>query len=229
MGGVGIVRRNVPAPLTFFCDFEVDVAEASLRDTNRSFCCEMSGHLDALIRGSDPALYVITAQHATERSGCVAGFVTQCSIYPERLLVCLSLVNHTYAVAVAADALAVHLLSGADDDLARRFGELTGDRVDKFAGLEIKTASCGAPVLGGDRPWVAGFTRDVHPFGDHVGFVIEPSESGGPTIDESLRVGSIDLHAAHPADEIRDREGARRSGHVTGGEETAVTAVTIDL
>lgn len=165
----------------------------------------MTRHLTALIEGANPSLYVVTARDSTERSGCVVGFVTQCSIYPERLLVCLSRLNHTFDVAMRSSALAVHLLSGSDDDLARRFGESTGDEVDKFADIEVATTSCGAPLLLGNRPWVAGVICDVHPLGDHVGFVIEPSESGGGTVTESLRIGSIDLDAGHRSSEIQGR------------------------
>ena len=58
------------------------------------------------------ALTVVTTVAVDgERSGCLAGFVTQCSIEPPRFLVCISKVNHTGGVVARAQALAVHLLA----------------------------------------------------------------------------------------------------------------------
>jgi flavin reductase (DIM6/NTAB) family NADH-FMN oxidoreductase RutF len=150
----------------------------------------------------NPALYVVTVSDGQEQSGCVVGFATQCSIYPERFLVCLSKLNHTYEVASRAPALAIHLLTEADEDLAHRFGELSGDDANKFVGLEITYGACGAPVLRGARPWIAGPLVLTVDFGDHVGFVIEPTESGGTNAAGALRSESIDLDAAHPPSEI---------------------------
>ena len=41
--------------------------------------------------------FVVTVREDlyAEMSGCLAGFVTQCSIYPLNFLVCISKVNHT--------------------------------------------------------------------------------------------------------------------------------------
>jgi len=161
----------------------------------------VTGHLADFNRGSELPLYVVTAQHESDRAGCVVGFVTQCSIYPERLVACLSIVNHTFEIASQSGALCVHLLSATDVELAHRFGERTGDVVDKFDGLEVKRTRHGAPLLPGDHHWVAGPICDVHSFGDHVGFVIEPEESGGRLVDEPLTTGSIHLDAAHPPEQ----------------------------
>ncbi len=48
----------------------------------------------------DYPYYVVTVRSPdAEMSGCLAGFVTQCSIDPPNFLVCISKVNHTLAVA----------------------------------------------------------------------------------------------------------------------------------
>jgi flavin reductase (DIM6/NTAB) family NADH-FMN oxidoreductase RutF len=85
----------------------------------------------------DYPYFVVTA--LTEEGalgGCLAGFVTQCSVDPPNFLVCISKVNHTYAIAEGSAAMGLHLLGTDQEELARRFGEETGDRVDKFAGLD---------------------------------------------------------------------------------------------
>jgi flavin reductase (DIM6/NTAB) family NADH-FMN oxidoreductase RutF len=48
----------------------------------------------------DYPYYVVTVRSPdADMSGCLAGFVTQCSIDPPNFLVCISKVNHTLAVA----------------------------------------------------------------------------------------------------------------------------------
>jgi flavin reductase (DIM6/NTAB) family NADH-FMN oxidoreductase RutF len=59
-------------------------------------------------------------------SGCLAGFVTQCSISPPNFLVCISKVNHTLVVAQHSSGMGLHLLGADQVDLARLFGEETG-------------------------------------------------------------------------------------------------------
>ena len=69
----------------------------------------------------------------SERSGCLIGFATQCSVDPPRFLVCLSRHNHTCARRRRAPSvLVVHLVPSDAKDLAELFGEETGDEVDKF-------------------------------------------------------------------------------------------------
>jgi hypothetical protein len=105
---------------------------------------------DRFISHLNTALVIVTAAALPddavgafeyERSGCVVGFVTQASIDPWRLLVCLSPANHTCGVAARASHLAVHLIPHDRFDLARLFGELTGDDVNKFTRLQMALGS----------------------------------------------------------------------------------------
>ena len=68
---------------------------------------------EPLVNATDYPLYVVTAAADGQRSGCMAGFVTQSSLQPIRFLICISRVNHTFAVADKSEGLALHLL-GAD-------------------------------------------------------------------------------------------------------------------
>src|ERR1700728_3923 len=82
----------------------------------------------------DYPLYVVTVRSSdADMSGCLAGFVTQCSIAPPHFLVCISKANHTLAVAERSSGMGLHLLGEDQVELARVFGEETGDLVDKFA------------------------------------------------------------------------------------------------
>lgn len=83
----------------------------------------------------DNPLIVVTTAEGHERAGCLVGFHAQSSISPGRYCVWLSKANHTYRVGLRATHLAVHFLTSGDLALAERFGTLTGDETDKFAGL----------------------------------------------------------------------------------------------
>ena len=96
----------------------------------------------------DYPFYVVTARSPDgDMSGCLAGFVTQCSIDPPNFLVCISKRNHTLPVAERATGMGLHLLGEDQEDMARLFGEETGDLVDKFAAVDWRLGSTGAPLL----------------------------------------------------------------------------------
>jgi flavin reductase (DIM6/NTAB) family NADH-FMN oxidoreductase RutF len=147
---------------------------------------------DALTRfteGLDYPVYVVTAGADDGPAGCLVGFATQVSIDPPRLLVCLSVQNHTYAVARAATHLGVHVLDPGRRELAELFGGSTGDRVDKFDRCRWHLGPQGVPVLDDCERWLVGRVLDRLELGDHVGFVLEP------VADSSAAAGS----SAEPA------------------------------
>src|SRR5689334_4121659 len=107
----------------------------------------MSEAFADLVGSLDPALVIVTTALDGERAGCLVGFHAQSSIDPARYCAWLSKANHTYRVAQRSTHFAVHLLSAADAELAKRFGTLSGDEVDKFAGLDFTEGDGGVPLL----------------------------------------------------------------------------------
>ncbi len=130
---------------------------------------------EQLMSSVDQPMYVLTAFDGTERSGCLVGFAAQASIRPPRFMVMISKENHTYGVATAAPAVVVHLLRAGDEAIAERFGELTGDDVDKFDGLDVIEGPARAPVLVG-LDWFAGRVLRTLDCGDHVGLLLAPHD-----------------------------------------------------
>lgn len=131
---------------------------------------ELNAFTDAL----DCPLYVVTAEAAGERAGCLVGFGSQCSIRPPRFMVWLSRANRTYRVADRADRLAVHVLAHDQEHLARLFGGETGDHTDKFARTAWHRGPGGAPVIDGAPAWFVGRVESRVEGGDHVGFLLAP-------------------------------------------------------
>ena len=77
----------------------------------------------------DYPLYIVTTAAADdrERSGCLIGFATQCSIHPPRFLACISKKNHTFGVIQRASVVAVHVAETKHEHLAKLFGGESGD------------------------------------------------------------------------------------------------------
>ncbi|MET9887777.1 flavin reductase family protein [Streptomyces sp. NPDC006430] len=147
-------------------------------------------------------MYVVTVEAAGERAGCLVGFASQCSIRPPRFMVWLSKLNHTFDVARSASHLAVHVLGRDQRALAELFGGETGERVDKFAQVAWRHSSDGSPVLTGACAWFVGGIEGQVQGGDHVGFLLAPTEQS-PPLDcrpALLRYSDVkDLEPGHPA------------------------------
>jgi flavin reductase (DIM6/NTAB) family NADH-FMN oxidoreductase RutF len=155
--------------------------------------------LKDLLGELDPPMFLLTVAHGGERSGCLIGFASQVSIDPPRFLACVSKVNHTFTVAMASEHAAVHVAPDDDLDLARLFGEETGDDVDKFAHCDWFDGPEGQPIVAGVPGWFVGRVRERHDFGDHVGLLLDPVAVSG-TGEGHLTFEEVkDLEAGHPA------------------------------
>jgi len=146
-----------------------------------------------------PLAVVTTTADDGTRSGCLVGFLTQCSIEPPRFLVCISKVNHTFEVLDRAEVVALHLLGADQDDTASLFGETTGDRVDKFDHVAWHQGPRGVPVLDDCAAWLALAVVDRIDVGDHVAVVTRPI-GGGPGTGGGLLTSASapPLAAGHP-------------------------------
>jgi flavin reductase (DIM6/NTAB) family NADH-FMN oxidoreductase RutF len=142
----------------------------------------------------DPALIVVTAAAGSERGGCLVGFHAQSSIDPPRYSVWLSKANHTYRIALRSTHLGIHFLSEQDMEWAELFGTHTGDEIDKFAHLNVRSGPGRIPVLS-DCPHrlTARITALLDERGDHLCIATElvDATDGGPF--SPLRLS----HAAH--------------------------------
>lgn len=148
-------------------------------------------------------MVVITAFDGRERSGCLAGFHTQCSIDPQRWLACISNANHTAGVAAGSEWLAVHFLRNDQHALAELFGGVTGDAIaphEKFEACAWRPGPGGVPLLAGcDR--ITGRVLSRVDVGDHVAHLLDVVEivmehAPAPQLG-SRDVG--DIQPGHPA------------------------------
>jgi flavin reductase (DIM6/NTAB) family NADH-FMN oxidoreductase RutF len=162
----------------------------------------VDGDLDPFLAGLDYPMFIVTAVHRETgtRAGCLVGFTTQCSLEPDRFLVCLSQNNYTYRVAMHADVLAVHGLDPAQRELAALFGARTGDEVDKFAQCSWRPGPSGVPILTDCPRHFVGEVLDRFPLGNHTGFLLRPCEAVGDSARPPLTFAQVrDLDAGHAA------------------------------
>ncbi len=149
----------------------------------------------------DQPSYVVTAADRGERAGCLVGFATQCSIDPSHYLVLLSKQNRTYEVAQRSDLLVVHVLRASDRDLARHFGEQTGDETDKLRDVDWSPGPGRVPVLAG-VDWFAGRIQQRFDCGDHVAHLLAVLPEGRATSTDAPQLGFQavqDLDPGHDA------------------------------
>jgi flavin reductase (DIM6/NTAB) family NADH-FMN oxidoreductase RutF len=151
---------------------------------------------------ADYSLQVVTTTSASgEPSGCVVGFITQCSIAPPRLLVCISKVNHTYFASESSDAVAVHLIGRDQIQLASLFAEESGDTVDKFSQCAWHYGITGSPVLSECAAWLETVIISRTSVGDHEALLVRPVAGGPGTYQSVLTIqGAPKFRPGHPAD-----------------------------
>jgi flavin reductase (DIM6/NTAB) family NADH-FMN oxidoreductase RutF len=159
-----------------------------------------SDEFGSFVAGLDYPMFVVTAAAGERRAGCLVGFTTQVSIDPPRLLVCLSERNHTFGVAQDARLLAIHVLEPGQHDLAELFGSSTGDEVDKFASCTWHAGPEGLPMLDACPRRLVGRVLDTLPFGDHVGFLLQPLSGHEGPVEQGLTYQQVrDLDPGHDA------------------------------
>lgn len=162
---------------------------------------EQRPDLSAYVDRVEYPYHVVTVRGPdADMSGCLAGFVTRCSIDPPHFLVCISKENHTFGVASRSSGMAIHLLGTDQVELARLFGEETGDVVDKFSRCDWRLGMTGAPLLVESAASVEGHVLGHFSAGDHEAFVLRAARSvaGSHTGLLTLRTAPT-FEPGHPA------------------------------
>ncbi|GAA3822669.1 flavin reductase family protein [Nocardioides panacisoli] len=156
-----------------------------------------------LVASADPPLVVVTTAAAGEQSGCLVGFHAQSSIEPERYSVWLSKANHTYRVALRSAYFGLHFLTADDLAVAEHFGTLSGEDVDKFAGVDVEVDQHGVPLLTAcPHRMLLARTAILDDGGDHVCLTTRVLLAQSSGRFRPLRVSAAaHLDAGHDADE----------------------------
>jgi len=124
------------------------------------------------------AVFVVTGAAGEKTAGMTACWVSRVSHRPPLFAVAIHHGSHTRDVVAAGGCFCIHILCRDQVDLARRFGSVSGQQVDKLAGIPWRRGESGAPVLEGVLAYLD--CRVVHQFevGDHTLFVGELVDEG---------------------------------------------------
>jgi flavin reductase (DIM6/NTAB) family NADH-FMN oxidoreductase RutF len=120
-------------------------------------------------------LWLVTARAGGRRGGLIATFVSEASIVSDlpRVLVGLAKQHHTWGLVEESGALALHLLGEENLELVWRFGLQSGRDVDKFAGLNVRTAVTGSPLLDAAIGWLECRVETSLDVGDRTIYLAE--------------------------------------------------------
>ncbi len=131
--------------------------------------------INQLIKSLGREVWVVTADHAGQRNGLLATFVSPISIVPEipRFAVALSKLHQTWTLVEGSGALAVHLLTADQADLAFRFGTQTGREVDKFQDVPTHSGITGSPLLSEAKGWLDCRVEARFDTGDRTLYIVE--------------------------------------------------------
>lgn len=112
--------------------------------------------IQQIFRTLDRELWVVTAQAGGRRGGLIATTVSQASIVPDmpRVLVGIAMQHHTWRLIEESRAFTLHLLRGEQLDWVWQFGSQSGRDADKFAGLSVRAAASGSPLLPDALAWL---------------------------------------------------------------------------
>ncbi|MCJ0905891.1 flavin reductase family protein [Rhodococcus sp. ARC_M6] len=152
----------------------------------------VSSAFDKIVGLLDYPMFVVTTRAGGKQSGCLVGFASQISITPQRFLVGLSKNNRTYRTALSAEYLAVHLLPSRRGDIAKLFGESTGDDIDKFAHCTWHRGPHELPILEDAAAWFVGRIIERIDMGDHVAFLLDPETGFAPEeLDDAITYSDV--------------------------------------
>lgn len=128
---------------------------------------------DIAFAGLVHGVYVVTTRVKDTINGMTASWVSQVSLSPLLLMVSIAPPRYTHDLVKESRIFAVNVLTRDQVDLGKRFGYKSGRKVDKFAGLEHRTAKTGAPILPQAYAYFDLKLVDMFPAGDHTLFVGE--------------------------------------------------------
>ena len=140
----------------------------------------MSSDVGSVFRRLNPEVWILTATDGTRPGGLVSTTVAQASIAPDipRITVGIAKQHATWPLIEAAGAFAAHLIDEPLLDWVWRFGLQSGRDVDKFDGLELRTARAGVPVLDAALAWIECRVETRFDTGDRTLYLAEVIDGG---------------------------------------------------
>ena len=134
--------------------------------------------IKSVLGSKDYEINVITTTDGTRVNGQCATWVTQVSLEPQLIAVCLGLERYTSEIVKKSNVLAVNVLAKEQANLVPHFGYRSGRDFDKFANVSYKTAVTGSPIIDGVFAYFDCKVKEIYPGGDHEIFLCEVVDAG---------------------------------------------------
>ncbi len=121
---------------------------------------------------------IVTAVRNEKRVGITASSFSSVSLEPPRVLICIAKHLQTHKIIEESQAFGVNILSEAQQEWGMCFAGKVPENQDRFAGIDVFTATTGSPLLPKVLAWLdcqvsAGFDG-----GDHTIFLGEVVAAG---------------------------------------------------
>lgn len=101
------------------------------------------------MRHLSAAVSIVTTAAGSEVCGITVSSVASLTVDPARLLVCVNVAGRAYRLLSQSRIMAVNVLAGKHEHLARAFAGMNTDQCKHFVDGEWSTMVTGAPVLDG--------------------------------------------------------------------------------
>jgi flavin reductase (DIM6/NTAB) family NADH-FMN oxidoreductase RutF len=112
--------------------------------------------------------------------GLTASSFTSLSLDPLLILIAVRKAAFTHDLIAQSGIFAVNILSAEQVEWGKLFAGQRPEITDRFAGINVRTAATGAPILQGVLGWVDCRLHAQHEGGDHTIFIGEVLEAAGP-------------------------------------------------
>ena len=140
-----------------------------------------------VLASKDYEVNVITSVDGDRINGQIATWVTQVSMEPALMAVCLAPTRYTAELISNSGVLAVNILSREQIDLVPHFGYQSGRDVEKFAEVPYRRGETGCPIIEGVSAYLECRVRETFPGGDRTIYLSEVTaaaiERGGDRIN----------------------------------------------
>lgn len=133
-------------------------------------------------------LYIIACESEEKKYGYIGNTAFQVTSEPPRIAISCNKKNTTTDKIIESNSFSLSILKkDASTSVIGQFGFMSGDEVDKFKNIEIKTASTGTPiVIDSSVAWFDCEVVSTHDVGSHILIIGEVKESDVLSDEEPL-------------------------------------------
>jgi flavin reductase (DIM6/NTAB) family NADH-FMN oxidoreductase RutF len=103
--------------------------------------------------------------------GITASSLTSVSLNPPRVLICVAKRLYTHQVILSSGVFAVSVLNANQVEIGMRFAGMIPELSDRFAGIDVRLAETGSPILPDVLAWLDCRVAHAYDGGDHTIFV----------------------------------------------------------